>query len=140
MGATQNFITVQTTVNAPIEKVWEKWNNPDAIVKWNNASDDWHTTKAENDLRIGGKFLFRMEAKDGSAGFDFIGTYNNIKLHEIIEYTMEDGRTVKILFSGTANSTKVVETFVAETVNSIEIQQGGWQAILDSFKKYAETN
>lgn len=140
MGATQNFITVQTTVNAPIETVWEKWNNPDAIVKWNNASDDWHTTKAENDLRIGGKFLFRMEAKDGSAGFDFIGVYHNIKPHEIIEYTMEDGRTVKILFSGTANSTKVVETFAAETVNSIEIQQGGWQAILDSFKKYAETN
>jgi uncharacterized protein YndB with AHSA1/START domain len=133
-------ITVQTIVNAPIDKVWKKWNNPNDIVKWNNASDDWHTTKAENDLRIGGKFLSRMEAKDGSMAFDFEGVYDAIKTNEHIEYTIADGRKVKISFTEQDGKTKVVETFDPEDENSIELQHDGWQSILDSFKKYTEEN
>src|SRR5689334_3020371 len=121
-------ITVETTVNASIEKVWKYWTEPTHIKKWNNASPDWHTPHAENDLRTGGKFLSRMEAKDGSFGFDFGGVYDNVKTHELIEYTMGDGRKVKITFSGNASKTKVVETFEAETQNSLEMQRGGWQA------------
>ena len=133
-------ITVKNTVNAPIEKIWSCWTKPEHIIKWNNASDDWHTPRAENDLRVGGKFLSRMEARDGSAGFDFGGVYDEVKTNELIAYTMDDGRKVKINFTSQGNTTKVVETFEAENENSIEIQQGGWQAILDSFKKYTETN
>ena len=133
-------ITVKNTVNAPIEKIWDCWTKPEHIIKWNNASDDWHTPRAENDLRVGGRFLSRMEAKDGSYGFDFGGVYDEVKTNELIAYTMDDGRKVKINFTRQGNATKVVETFEAENENSIEIQQGGWQAILDSFKKYTETN
>lgn len=133
-------ITVEATVNAPIEKVWELWTAPEHITKWNNASDEWHTPHAENDLRVGGKFLARMEARDGSSGFDFVGVYDEVKKIEVLAYTLEDGRKVKITFTSMGNTTKVVETFEAETQNSIELQRGGWQAILDSFKKYAETN
>ena len=103
----KKMITVQTIVNAPIDKVWKNWNNPNDIVKWNNASDDWHTTKAENDLRIGGKFLSRMEAKDGSMGFDFEGVYDAIKTNEHIEYTISDGRKVKISFSSQDGKIKI---------------------------------
>ena len=92
-----NEITVKTTVHAPIEKVWEYWNEPEHMTKWSHASDDWHTPYAENDLRVGGKFVARMEAKDGSFGFDFGGVYDEVKLHEVIAYTMEDGRTVKVM-------------------------------------------
>ncbi len=133
-------ITVETTVKAPIEKVWKLWITPEHITRWNNASDDWHTPKAENDLREGGKFVYRMEAKDGSFGFDFGGEYDEVKINELIAYTLGDGRKVKIAFTGNGTETKVAETFEAESTNSIEIQQGGWQAILDNFKKYAETN
>ena len=136
----KKMITVQTIVNAPIDKVWKNWNNPNDIVKWNNASDDWHTTKAENDLRIGGKFLSRMEAKDGSMGFDFEGVYDAIKTNEHIEYTISDGRKVKISFSSQDGKIKIVETFEPEDENSIELQHNGWQSILDSFKKYTEAN
>lgn len=131
-------ITVKTTVNAPVDKVWNFWTEPDHIKKWNNASDDWHTPFAENDLRAGGKFVSRMEAKDGSFGFDFGGTYDQVKLHEVISYSMEDGRKVDITFSGKGNETEIIETFDAETSNSVELQQQGWQAILNNFKKYAE--
>ena len=131
---------MENTVNAPVEKVWELWTAPEHITKWNNASDDWHTTRAENDLRVGGKFLARMEAKNGSFGFDFEGTYDEIKTNEAIAYTMSDGRKVKITFTNAGGATKVSETFEAETMNSIEMQRDGWQAILDSFKKYAERN
>ena len=134
------FITVENTVNAPIEKVWLYWTNPGHISKWNNASDDWHTPSAENDLRIGGSFVFRMEAKDGSMGFDFTGVYDAVKTHEYIEYTIADGRKVKIYFSENGNSTKVVESFEAETVHSTDLQKSGWQAILDNFKKYTEAH
>jgi uncharacterized protein YndB with AHSA1/START domain len=133
-------ITVQTTVNAPIETIWEYWSRPQHIKKWAHASDDWHTTYAENDLRIGGKFISRMEAKDGSFGFDFGGTYDAVKENEYIEYTMGDGRKVKISFTTRDNATEIIETFDAETVHSIEMQRNGWQAILDNFKKYTEGN
>lgn len=131
-------ITVKTTVHEPVQKVWEYWTEPKHITKWNNASDDWHTPIAENDLRVGGKFLTRMEAKDGSFGFDFGGIYDEVKLNEVISYTMGDGRKVNVTFKGQGNETEVIETFDAETTNPIEMQQAGWQAILDNFKKYVE--
>ncbi|MEO6611371.1 MAG: SRPBCC family protein [Chitinophagaceae bacterium] len=136
----KTIITVQSTINAPVEKVWEYWSKPGHITKWNNASDDWHTPRAENDLRTGGKFSARMEAKDGSFGFDFGGVYDEVRKHEYIEYTIGDGRNVKISFSPKGNSTEVSESFEAESTNSVEMQKGGWQAILDNFKKYTETN
>ena len=140
--ATQDktIITVENTINAPVEKVWQYWTKPEHITQWNNASDDWHTPSAENDLRLDGSFISRMEAKDGSFGFDFEGVYDAITTNEYIEYTIGDGRKVKITFTADGNKTKVVERFEAESTNSIEIQQGGWQAILDSFKKYTEAN
>jgi len=135
---TSKKITVETTVQAPVETVWKCWTDPKHITKWNSASDGWHTPFAENDVRVGGKFLSRMEAKDGSFGFDFGGIYDEVKLHEVIAYTMDDGRKVKITFKGQENETKVIETFDAETKNPIDVQQQGWQAILNNFKKYVE--
>lgn len=134
------IITVENTINAPVEKVWEFWTKPEHITKWNNASDDWHTPRAENDLQVGGNFVSRMEAKDGSFGFDFGGVYDAVRRNEYIEYTMGDGRKAKVTFSSQGNKTKVVEIFEAEIENSIDMQRGGWQAILDNFKKYTETN
>ena len=133
-------ITIESSIKAPIEKVWKLWNGPEHITKWANASDDWHTPFAENDLREGGKFLSRMEAKDGSMGFDFGGVYDKVKPNELIEYTIGDGRKVIINFKSNGNETKVIETFEAEDTNPIEMQRGGWQAIMDNFKKYAEAN
>lgn len=133
-------ITVKTTVKVPVAKAWEIWSKPEHIVKWSTASPDWHTPKAENDLRTGGKFSSRMEAKDGSMGFDFGGVYDEVKPNEYIEYTIGDGRKVKIYFTTEGESTKVTETFEAENQHSIEMQQAGWQAIMDNFKKYAEAN
>lgn len=137
---TGNFskITVEATVNEPIEKVWKYWTEPHHITKWNNASDDWYTPFSENNLMVGGKFLSRMEAKNGSFGFDFSGIYDEVKLNELISYILEDGRKVKITFIDKQNKTKIIEDFDAETTNSIELQQKGWQAILDNFKKYTE--
>ena len=131
-------ITVETLVNAPIEKVWEFWTKPEHITHWNNASEDWHTTRAENDLRIGGKFLSRMEAKDGSFGFDFEGIYDEVLTNEKISYTLLDDRKVTITFSPTENGVQVTETFEAETENKLELQKFGWQAILTNFKNYVE--
>ena len=133
-------VTVESTIKAPVEKVWKYWAGPEHITKWANASDDWHTPFAENDLREGGKFLSRMEAKDGSMGFDFGGVYDKVKQNELIEYTIGDGRKVIVHFTSNGNETKVIETFEAEDTNPIEMQRGGWQAILDNFKKYAESN
>jgi len=138
--ANKTKITVQNIVKAPVEKVWKYWTEPGHITKWNNASDDWHTPRAENDLRVGGKFSARMEAKDGSFGFDFWGVYDKIKTNELIEYTLGDDRKVGIHFTANGDETKLVETFEAESENPIEMQQGGWQAILDNFKKYTEAN
>lgn len=131
-------ITIETTVNAPIEKVWKVWNAPEHITKWATATDEWHTPRAENDLRVGGKFLSRMEAKDGSAGFDFTGTYDEVKPHQTIAYTMSDGRKVRVTFTSTGKSVKIVETFEAETENPLELQRQGWQTILNNFKAYVE--
>jgi uncharacterized protein YndB with AHSA1/START domain len=133
-------ITVECTINAPVEKVWEFWSKPEHITKWCNASDDWHAPYADNDLRADGKFKTTMAAKDGSFSFDFGGVYTNVKEYSLIEYTMDDGRKVKVDFIRQDNATRVVETFEPETTNPIEMQQGGWQAILDNFKKYAEAN
>ena len=133
-------VTVENTVNAPVEKVWKLYTGPEHIKKWNSASDDWHTPSAENDLRVGGKFSSRMEAKDGSMGFDFAGVYDDVKTNELIAYTMGDGRQAKITFANQDNKTKVAVTFDAETQNSVEMQKDGWQAILDNFKKYVEAN
>jgi uncharacterized protein YndB with AHSA1/START domain len=134
----KTVITVEATVNAPVEKVWECWGNPQHITQWCNASDDWHAPRAENDLRTGGKFSTRMEAKDGSFGFDFGGQYDEVKTNELITYTMDDGRKVKINFTALSDTTEVVESFEAEDENPVEIQQGGWQSILDNFKNYTE--
>jgi uncharacterized protein YndB with AHSA1/START domain len=131
-------ITVTSIVKAPVEIVWLYWTTPEHITAWNNASDDWHTAFAENDLRPGGKFLSRMEAKDGSFGFDFGGIYDRIENNKSIEYTLGDGRKVNILFTGDDNETKVSETFEAEETNPVEMQRVGWQNILDNFKKYVE--
>ena len=140
MVTEKTIITVKAIINAPITKVWKLYTDPKHIVKWNTPSDDWHTTKAENDLKIGGKFLSRMEAKDGSFGFDFSGIYTEVKLNETIVYTIDDGRNVSVNFTDDENTTKVVITFDAETQNSIEMQKGGWQSILNCFKNYTETN
>lgn len=138
--AEKTIITVESTVNAPVEKVWEYWSKPAHITQWCNASDDWHTPRAENDLRTGGNFSSRMEAKDGSMGFDFGGVYDEVREKEYIEYTMGDTRKVKITFTDQGNATHVSESFEAENMHPIEMQRGGWQAILDNFKKYTETH
>jgi len=132
-------ITVEVTLAVPISTAWKIWTTPEDIVKWNHASDDWHTPRAENDLRTGGSFLWRMEAKDGSFGFDFCGRYDHIVTGQLIEITLGDERKVKITFLGDGQNTKVVETFDAESENTLELQQFGWQAILNNFKKVAES-
>jgi uncharacterized protein YndB with AHSA1/START domain len=131
-------ITVQATVNAPVQKVWEFWNNPEHITQWAFASDDWHAPHADNDLRTGGKFSTTMAAKDGSFSFTFGGVYTDIKEYSQIAYTIEDGRTVSVTFIDEGDSTRIIETFEPESTNPLEMQQGGWQAILNNFKKYAE--
>ncbi len=138
---TQNrtVLTVESLVDKPIEKVWEYWTKPEHITKWNAASDDWHTPWAKNDLRKGGNFSARMEARDGSMGFEFAGVYDEVKEHEYIEYTMGDGRKAYIKFTPENGGTRVTESFEAEDTNPIELQQGGWQSIMDNFKKYSES-
>jgi uncharacterized protein YndB with AHSA1/START domain len=133
-------ITIETTVNAPVDKVWTIWNEPKHITQWCTATEEWHTPKSSNDLRVGGKFNSTMAAKDGSMSFDFEGVYTKVDKHKVIEYDIADGRKVKILFTSEGNKTKIVETFEAEDQNPVEMQRGGWQAILDNFKKYTEAN
>lgn len=131
-------ITIETVVHAPVEKVWEYWTKPEHIMNWNNASEDWFTPAAENDLNPGGKLNWRMEAKDGSSGFDFSGVYDEVKKHELITYTLDDGRKVRITFTPQGEETRVVEVFDAEQSNPMELQRAGWQAILDNFRQHAE--
>jgi uncharacterized protein YndB with AHSA1/START domain len=131
-------ITVEALIKAPIEKIWKYWNEPMHITQWCNASDDWHAPYAENDLKVDGKFKTTMAAKDGSFSFDFEGVYTNIQKDKVIEYTILDGRKVRITFSAQGDQVKVIETFEAETINPLEMQRGGWQAILENFKKYTE--
>lgn len=139
---TSNATVVQISaeVNAPIEKVWEYFTGEQHIVHWNQASPDWHCPIAQNDVKKDGKFKFRMEAKDGSYGFDFEGTYDEVQPQQLIEYTMADGRKVSIHFSEKDDHTHVAESFEAENENPVEMQRAGWQAILDSFKSYTETH
>lgn len=131
-------ITIDTTVNAPLDRVWSAWNDPADIKRWNAASDDWHTTDASVDLREGGRFTARMEAKDGSAGFDFEGVYTKVVPQQAIAYAMGDGRAVEVAFAATADGVKITETFDAETENPPEMQRQGWQSILDNFARYVE--
>jgi uncharacterized protein YndB with AHSA1/START domain len=138
--AEKTAITVEALVKAPVEKVWKYWNEPEHIKRWAFASDDWHAPYSENDVRTDGKFKTTMAAKDGSFSFDFEGVYTNVQPNKLIEYTMGDGRKVKIIFTETGNETKVTETFDPESTHSIEMQRGGWQAILDNFKKHTESN
>ena len=136
----EKLITVETTIKAPLEKVWSYWTEPEHITKWYFATDDWEAPCAENDLWVNGKFRTRMSSKDGSSGFYFEGTYNKIVKSELIEYTIPDGRKVRISFSEDKGETKVSESFEAESENPYELQKGGWQAILNNFKKYCESN
>ncbi len=138
MESTPSQITVSTIIQASIETVWTCWTQPEHIQRWNTASPDWHTPHATNDLRVGGIFTSRMEAKDKSAGFDFSGTYTEVIPHAKIAYTMEDGRKVEILFEQTDMGVRVRETFDIEHLNSAELQKSGWQSILDNFKAYTQ--
>lgn len=131
-------VKISTTVQTPVDKLWEYWTEPRHITKWNYASEDWHCPYAENNLKEGGKFTYRMEAKDGSFGFDFGGIYDEVRWHEKIAYTLGDGRKVTTTFHDKGHATEVIVIFEAESSNPVEIQQQGWQAILNNFKKYAE--
>lgn len=138
MSATK--VNIEATVGAPLQKVWDYWNRPEHITKWNFAIDTWHCPSAKNDLRVGGKLQSRMEAKDGSFGFDFEGTYDEVENLKKIAYTIADGRKVITHFTDLGGKTKIATEFEAESQNPVEMQKGGWQSILDSFKKYAEAN
>jgi uncharacterized protein YndB with AHSA1/START domain len=137
---THNPITVVTTVVAPIETVWKYWNEPEHIVVWSTGSPDWHTPTATNDLRVGGQFNVRMEARDGSEGFNFVGTYTTIVPYERIEYVIEDGREVIVTFEVLPDGVVVTEMFDMEQINSEEFQRQGWQGILNNFKVYVESH
>lgn len=136
----KNIITISTTVNAPVEKVWTYWTKTEHIVRWNNASPDWHTPRAENDLREGGRFTSRMEARDGSMGFDFGGEYTKVEEGKEIAYRMDDDRTVQVWFTSEGDKTHIKESFEAENTHSEDMQRTGWQAILDNFKQYVESS
>ena len=131
-------ITIEAIISKPIGEVWEKWSLPEHIVNWNHASDDWHTPSAENDFRAGGRFNYRMAARDGSSGFDFWGTYDEIIPGKKVVYTLGDGRKVVNVFTEVDGGVKVVITFDAETTYPLEMQKAGWGSILDNFKKYTE--
>ncbi|MBY0424982.1 MAG: SRPBCC domain-containing protein [Cytophagales bacterium] len=138
-STTTTPITVETTVNAPLGKVWDSWVLPEHITKWCQASEDWHAPYAENDLKTGGRFKTTMAAKDGSFSFDFGGTYTKVETLKVIEYTMDDNRKAWLKFEERENGTHITETFEPESINPPELQKGGWQAILNSFKAYTES-
>lgn len=133
-----SIIEVAITVQVSLDKAWEYWTNPEHIVQWNNASADWHTPHASNNPVTGGSFLYRMEARDGSMGFDFSGEYDLVIPQQRIEYHMADGRKVVIRFSGNETETLIQQDFDAETIHSIDLQRQGWQAIMDRYKQYTE--
>jgi uncharacterized protein YndB with AHSA1/START domain len=139
MQTEPTLVTVESTVNAPVVKVWTCWTEPDHITQWNAASDDWHTPRATNDLRVGGTFTARMEAKDGSVGFDFAGEYTEVVPHSRIAYRMGDGREVTVVFEPKGDTTVVRETFAAENTHPVDFQRAGWQSILDNFKAHVES-
>jgi len=129
-------IAVETTVPVSPELAWEYWTKPMHITQWNQASEDWHTPRAESDLRAGGKFSSRMESKDGKYGFDFGGTFDEVEPPHLLTSTLGDGRKVRVTFESVASGTHIVETFEAEGENSVELQRQGWQAIMDSYRRY----
>ena len=133
-----DFITVQNTIEATIDNVWELWTNPEHVKQWNFASNDWHCPKASSEFKVGGDFHYIMAAKDGSIEFDFCGTFTKIIDQTSIQIFLEDGREMNLLFEQDGNTTKVTETFEPEEVNSLELQKQGWQAILNNFKAYVE--
>lgn len=135
----ESRITVEAATRVPVAKVWEAWNTPGDIMQWNTPDPSWHSPSSENDLKVGGKFKHRMEAKDGSFGFDFEGIYDKVELHKEITYTMGDGRKATTLFSEQDGKTFIATTFDAETENDTEIQKQGWQAILNNFVNYIES-
>lgn len=136
----ETAVTVEVKINVPCEVTWKFFISPEHIAKWYFASSDWHVPVVENDFRLNGKFKISMQAKDGGAGFDFEGVYTHIQEHKLIEYTISDGRKVKVIFSGQALVTKITEVFEAENQNPVEKQKERWQAILNNFKEYAESN
>jgi uncharacterized protein YndB with AHSA1/START domain len=136
--ADKTQITVETIINAPVEKVWKNWTDPKDIVQWAFAADDWHAPYADNDVRVDGTFKTTMAAKDGSFSFDFGGVYTKVEPNKTLDYTIGDGRKVWISFESEGDQTKVIETFEAENTHSIEMQKGGWQAIMENFKKHTE--
>jgi uncharacterized protein YndB with AHSA1/START domain len=139
MEPSEARITVTSKIKLPVDKVWELWTMPHHIMHWNNASEDWQTTYVENDLAAGGKFLFCMEAKDGSSGFDFNGVYNSVLKNKFIAYNIEGGRNESIIFESRGDETEIMESFEPELTNAVELQRTGWQSILNNFKKYAES-
>jgi uncharacterized protein YndB with AHSA1/START domain len=139
MNDAKNKITVTTTVSAPVREVWNYWTEPAHITHWCAASEDWHAPSASNDLHAGGRFVTTMVARDGSARFDFAGTYTEVDEYTRIAYAIDDGRTVDIIFEETDDGVRITETFDPETVNPPEKQRAGWQAILDNFKRHVES-
>jgi uncharacterized protein YndB with AHSA1/START domain len=133
------ILTVSSTVNAPIELAWQAFTQPEHITQWNFASEDWECPTASNDLRVGGAFSYKMQAKDGSMGFDFAGMYSKVVPLEQVDYTIGD-RTVSVTFEKLSSAkTKIMQAFEAENENSLELQQNGWQSILDNYKKHVES-
>lgn len=131
-------ITINATVNAPMDVVWEAWNNPEHVTEWNHASDDWECPRAMNDFRVGGKFVYTMSAIDKSSSFDFSGIYTAITDEKLIAYVMDDGRKVESTFEETDQGVNISVTFDLENENTEALQKDGWQAILNNFKAYAE--
>ena len=136
---TAPVITIQALVKASKEQVWECWNDPQHIMQWAFASDDWECPAAENDPRVEGRFKNTLAAKDKSMSFDFSGTYTVVDLHQRLEYTLDDDRKVTVVFTETPEGVHVVQSFEAESMNPIELQQEGWQAFLDNFTKHTES-
>lgn len=132
-------ITIDAKVDAPVETVWARYTDPDHITRWNFASDDWCCPSASNDMQVGGKYSARMEAKDGSFGFDFEAIYTDITPERSLTYRLDDGRMVTTTFEPIGGQTQVTTVFDAETENDVEMQRGGWQAILNNFKAHAES-
>jgi uncharacterized protein YndB with AHSA1/START domain len=133
------MITIETLINSTIENTWDAYMNPERMIHWNFAGEDWHSPQATNDLSIGGKRFVRMEAKDGSFGFDLIGFYDEIIPDQKIQYHLEDNRKVVVTFETTEHGVRVVEQFDPENENSEEMQRAGWLMILENFRKHAES-
>lgn len=139
-GQSPVLVTIETQINAPMAKVWDYFTLPEHITQWNFATEEWHTPWARSDFRVGGEFTSRMEARDGSMGFDFSGRFDDIQPHRLVAYTIGDGRKVAVHFSEAGPQVLIREEFEAEIVNPVDLQRMGWQAILDNFKKYTESN